>query len=447
LLGVICWISRFKIDSSDLHYLAQLRGAADQPLFTTSFLDYLAQLRFTGHIDAVPEGSVVFPYEPLIRVQAPLIEAQLLESALLNLINFPTLIATKAARICIAAQGDPVLEFGLRRAQGIDGALTASRAAYIGGCASTSNTLAGKLFDIPVRGTHAHSWVLAFDSELEAFEQYAAALPDNALFLVDTYDTLQGVQQAIEIGHKLRANGHELLGVRLDSGDLAHLSIECRRLLDEAGFSSAVIVASNELDEIIITELKRQGARINVWGVGTHLVTSTNQPALDGVYKLSAIRDPDGEWEDKIKLSEQMVKTNHPGILQVRRYHNHAENTLDVIYDTRQTPFIHGVAVDPNDATHKSTIQSSWTYRDLLVPIFRNGELCYTSPPLKTIRATTLKELAQFPIGIKRFLNPHLYKVHMESSLYRKKIELVRKIRQTVAKDQHIRSINSDGSA
>jgi nicotinate phosphoribosyltransferase len=284
LESVIHFIENFKFDSSDLNYLAQLKGPDGNLYFNEEFLNYLAQLRFTGDIDAIPEGTVVFPYEPLVRVQAPLIECQLLESPLLNLINFPTLVATKAARVCLAANGDSVIEFGLRRAQGIDGALTASRAAYIGGCDSTSNILAGKMFGIPVKGTHAHSWVMVFDEELEAFQTYAKNLPNNCVFLVDTYDTIEGVKKAIQVGQWLRQEGKKMIGIRLDSGDLADLSIKSRALLDQAGFENAVIVASNELDETIISELKRQGAQINVWGVGTNLVTAKDQPALDGVY-------------------------------------------------------------------------------------------------------------------------------------------------------------------
>lgn len=433
LEALIEWLKRFRVEAEDLAYLSQLRSPAGVPLFAEDFLQYLGALRFTGHIDAVPEGTIVFPYEPLVRVQAPLIEAQLLESAFLNLVNFPTLIATKAARLCIAAQGEPVLEFGLRRAQGIDGALTASRAAYIGGCFATSNLLAGKLFGIPVRGTHAHSWVMAYDDELTAFEEYAAVQPDNALFLVDTYDTLQGVEHAIAIGKLLRQRGHKLLGIRLDSGDLAYLSIQSRQLLDAAGFNDAVIIGSNELDEVLISELKRQGAKINVWGVGTHLVTSTNQPALDGVYKMSALRDQGGEWHDKIKLSEQMAKVNHPGILQVRRYRRRGENTLDVIYDIRSPPSAEGMAYDAHDPTLYSLLDPSWDYEDFLEPIFRDGNLVYAAPSLNDIRRKTSENLNQFHVGIKRFFNPHLYKVRMEASLYKKKIDLIKKIRDSIA--------------
>ncbi len=289
-------------------------------------------------IDAMPEGTVAFPHEPLLRVRGPIIECQILETALLNILNFQTLIATKASRVVHAAQGDQVLEFGLRRAQGIDGALAASRAAYIGGCHATSNVLAGKLFGIPVRGTHAHSWVMSFENELEAFAAYAQAMPNNCVFLVDTYDTLEGVRNAIRIGNVLRDSGHRMVGIRLDSGDLAQLSVDARKLLDEAGFTDASIVASNDLDEKLIESLKHQGAKISIWGVGTKLVTAYDQPALGGVYKLGAIQDSDGRWVPKIKLSEQLIKTSTPGILQVRRYFHQGCMAADRIWNELEEP-------------------------------------------------------------------------------------------------------------
>src|SRR2546422_1193636 len=274
LAPAIEFLRVFQFTEDDLAFLGAIRGNDDQPLFDRGFLDYLGTLRFSCDVDAIPEGTAVFPQEPLLRIQGPILQCQLLETALLNLINFQSLIATKAARVCLAARGEPVLEFGLRRAQGVDGALAASRAAYIGGCAATSNVLAAKLYGIPVRGTHAHSWVMSFDDEREAFRAYAEAMPNNCVFLVDTYDTLEGVRRAVEVGRLLRGRGHEMVGIRLDSGDLAWLSVEARKLLDAAGFPNAVIVASNDLDEHIIVSLKEQGARINVWGVGTKLVTA-----------------------------------------------------------------------------------------------------------------------------------------------------------------------------
>lgn len=429
------YLENFHFDASDLTYLASLRGADDLPLFEPAFFDFLAQMQFSCHVDAVAEGNVIFPYEPLIRIQGPLIQCQLLESPLLNLINFPTLIATKAARTCIAASGDSVIEFGLRRAQGIDGALTASRAAYIGGCDSTSNVLAGKLFGIPVRGTHAHSWIMVFDDELEAFQKYAQYLPNNCVFLVDTYDTIEGVKKAVSVGQWLKQQGKRFLGIRLDSGDLTYLSIKSREILDAAGFPDAAIIASNELDETIISELKRQGAKINIWGVGTNLVTASNQPALDGVYKLSAVRDPGGPWKYKLKLSEQMVKVSNPGILQVKRFSDQQGYVADAVYDVNLGLNCNSVIVDPLDPTRQKILNSHWESRDLLMPIFRNGKLVYDSPALNTIRSTTQKELGHFHSSIKRFINPHGYPVGMEKILYDLKVNLIKNIRNHVSYD------------
>ncbi len=430
LQTAIEYIKNFHFDSSDLEYLSNLEDSEGKRYFCKDFLDYLANLKFTCDVDAVPEGTAVFPYEPLIRVTGPLIQCQIMESPLLNLINFPTLIATKAARICFAAQGDEVLEFGLRRAQGIDGALTASRAAFIGGCHATSNVLAGKLFGIPVRGTHAHSWIMVFEEELEAFKAYAESVPSNCVFLVDTYDSLEGVKKAIEVGKWLKSRGKKLLGIRLDSGDLAFLSIQSRKMLDNAGFSDTRIMASNELDETIISELKRQGAQVSVWGVGTNLVTAKDYPALDGVYKLSAIRDPGREWKYKLKLSEQLGKVSNPGILQVKRFYSSKGNIADVVYDIHTDISQGCVSVDPFDSTKETHLDSSFSSRDLLVPIFRRGELVYQCPTLELIRKKTQEELEQFPVGIKRFIYPHQYFVGMEKKLYDQKVNLIRNIRQ-----------------
>jgi nicotinate phosphoribosyltransferase len=429
LESVIAYLEHFHFDASDLAYLATLQSPEKVPFFPQDFLDYLGNLKFTCDVEAVPEGTVVFPYEPLIRIQGPLIQCQILESPLLNLINFPSLIATKAARICVAAKDDPVMEFGLRRSQGIDGALTASRAAYIGGCDSTSNVLAGKLFNIPVKGTHSHSWVMVFDEELEAFQTYAKYLPDNCVFLVDTYDTIEGVKKAIEVGLWLKSQGKTLLGIRLDSGDLADLSIRSRELLDAAGLQDTTIIASNELDETVISELKRQGAQINVWGVGTNLVTGESQPALNGVYKLSALRQPGEAWKYKLKLSEQMLKVSNPGILQVRRYSSHRTNLADVIYDVNADMTNDCHVVDPLDPVQQKTLKKGLDSKDLLVPIFRAGKRVYELPSLPEIRAKTQDELRHFNIGIKRFLNPHKYFVGMEKTLYQLKVSLINQLR------------------
>lgn len=429
LENVIRYVENFHFDSSDLEYLSTLETSDGNKIFCDGFLEYLNQLKFSCDIDAAPEGSVVFPYEPLLRIKGPLIQCQILESPLLNLFNFASLIATKAARMCIASKGDPVIEFGLRRAQGIDGALTASRSAYIGGCDSTSNVLAGKLFGIPVKGTHSHSWVMVFDEELESFQAYAESLPDECVFLVDTYDTIEGVKKAIEVGKWLKSRGKRLVGIRLDSGDLADLSIKSRTLLNAAGFNDTKIVASNELDEVIISELKRQGAQINIWGVGTNLVTAQDQPALDGVYKLSAIRDPGGPWKYKLKLSEQMVKVSNPGILQVKRYFTAQGYVADAIYDVNSDMSNGCTIIDPLDPTQRKILKKDLKGVDLLEPIFREGKLVYNLPSIHDIRSKTKEELQKFHVGIKRFLNPHRYIVGLEKSLYDLKINLIHHIR------------------
>ncbi len=418
-------LKNFRFDSSDLEYLESLTGSDGKPLFEKEFLDYLGRMEFCCDIDAVPEGTVVFPHEPLVRVTGPIIQAQLVESLLLNIINFQSLIATKAARVCMAAGSTPVIEFGLRRAQGIDGGLAASRAAFIGGCVGTSNTLAGKLFGIPVKGTHAHSWVMFFDSELESFAAYAAAMPNNCIFLVDTYNSLNGVKNAIKIGIKLRQEGHEMIGIRLDSGDLAYLSIEARRMLDEAGFRNTMIVASNELDETIIESLNLQGAAITVWGVGTKLVTGHGQPALGGVYKLAAIKKNE-VWQRKLKLSEQVIKVNNPGILNVRRFFD--KNGLavaDAIYDIEEHESQSWIIVDPVTPMHKKDVASALEYEDLLVPVLRQGKPVYDLPEITLIQIRTKQQLELFHPAIKRFVNPHVYPVGLESRLHNIKMDLV----------------------
>jgi len=432
LSAAIEFLRDYRFEPSDLAYLATIAGRDNQPLFDDSFLNYLGKLRFTCDVDAMPEGTVVLPHEPLLRVQGPILQAQLLETPLLNFLNFQSLIATKSARICLAARGEPVVEFGLRRAQGIDGALTASRAAYVGGCIGTSNVLAGQTFGIPVSGTHAHSWVLSFDDELEAFTAYARALPNNCIFLVDTYDSLAGVRHAVKIGKQLRDQGHPLGGIRLDSGDLAFLSIQARRILDEAGFTDAAIVASNDLDEHIIESLKQQGAKITVWGVGTRLVTAYDQPALGGVYKLSAIRKPDGSWEPKLKLSEQAAKINNPGILQVRRFRSAAEFTGDAIYDSSRAVPESFTIVDPLDATHRKHIAPGADSEDLLLPIFREGRLVFKQPSLAEVRQRVQQQLAMLHPGIKRGINPHQYPAGLELGLHDLKTKLILEARGNI---------------
>jgi len=422
---VIEWLQAFRFAPDDLAYLATLTGNDEKPLFEPAFLDYLGRLRLSLDIDAIPEGTVVFPHQPLLRVRGPILQGQLLETALLCLVNFNTLIATKAARICAAARGEPVLEFGLRRAQGLDGAVSASRAAHVGGCASTSNVLAGKRYGIPVRGTHAHSWVMSFDDELEAFEAYAQAMPNNCVFLVDTYDTLEGVRHAITVGIKLRERGYEMVGIRLDSGDLAWLSIEARKLLDASGFPKAAIVASNDLDERTIASIKDQGGKVSVWGVGTKLVTAFDQPALGGVYKLAAIREPGGVWKPRVKLSEQAIKVSNPGIQNVRRFTKDGEAIGDVIWDELHPAPGQWTMVDPADHTRSKVMPADATSHDLLVPLLRNGGLVYHRPLLADVRARTQTQLELFHAGIKRLDNPHLYPVGLEAGLHERKTALI----------------------
>jgi nicotinate phosphoribosyltransferase len=429
LATLVEFIENFRFEPEDLDYLAGLKGNDDRTLFEPGFLDYLAGFRWTLDLDAMPEGTVVFPQEPMVRVQGPLLEAQLLETPLLNIMNFQTLIATKAARVVQAARGEPVLEFGLRRAQGIDGALSASRAAYVGGCAGTSNVLAGRLFGIPVRGTHAHSWIMCFESELDAFQTYAQVMPNNCIFLVDTYDTLQGVRHAIQVGRSLQERGYRFVGIRLDSGDLAALSIQARQMLDEAGFPDAVIVASNDLDEFLIENLKLQGAKICVWGVGTRLVTGFGQPALGGVYKLSAIRDAQGQWRDTIKLSEQTGKVSCPGVLQVRRFVCQGQAIADAIYDIRIGMPSACVLVDPIDISQRRTLPADAEGEDLLVPVFRRGRRVLELPGLESARRRCQDQLALLPMTVKRFVNPQTYFVGLEEGLFDRKTRLLLKAR------------------
>jgi nicotinate phosphoribosyltransferase len=430
----IAWLRGLRFTEADLSYLASLPGDDGAALFDPAFLVYLRDFAFTCDVDAIPEGTVVFPHEPLLRVRGSILQGQIVETALLNFINFQSLIATKASRVCLATQGDPVLEFGLRRAQGVDGALAASRAAYIGGCAATSNVLAGQIFGIPVKGTHAHSWIMSFDSEPEAFRAYAEALPNNSIFLVDTYDSLEGVRRAIEAGKWLRTQGHEMAGIRLDSGDLAYLSIEARKILDAAGFPKAVIVASNDLDEHIITSLKQQGAKIGLWGVGTKLVTAFDQPALGGIYKLSALRDGSGPWQYKLKLSEQPAKITNPGIHQVARFSRGGEFIGDMIYnEAMPLPATARTIVDPHHPTRRKVIPIDATREELLVPIFRDGQLVYAEPTLLEIRARTQTQLAQLYSGIKRLLNPHEYPVGLEPGLSDLKNQLILQHRPAAA--------------
>ncbi len=425
LAYVVDFLGNLRFTDDDIAYLSTIAGNDGKALFEPGFLQYLHELTFTVDIDAIPEGTAVFPHQPLLRVIGPLLQCQILETPLLTMINFQTLVATKASRICAAANGDPVVDFGLRRAQGIDGGVSASRAAYIGGCDGTSNLLAGKLFDIPVRGTHAHSWIMSFNDELDAFNAYADSLPHNCIFLVDTYDTLEGVQKAVEAGNKLRERGIEMIGIRLDSGDLAYLSIEARKILDDGGFPNAAIAASNDLDEHIITSLKNQGAKINLWGVGTKLVTAYDQPALSGVYKLTAIRQPGDAWTPKVKVSEQTAKISTPGVLQVRRFKNGSRFIADMTYDETIGTKQANVIVDPVDHTRRKYVNDNAEYEDLLVPIFRSGQCVYELPSIHGTRNRAKEQLTALHPTVKRFIYPHRYPAGLELNLHELKTRLI----------------------
>ena len=430
LTTVIDFLRAFHFNETEIDYLAAQRGNDDKPLFSTGFLDYLRTLRLTCDIDAIPEGTLVFPNEPLIRVRGPIIECQLLETALLNILNFESLIATKAARVCLAAENDPVIEFGLRRAQGVDGGLTAARAAYVGGCASTSNLQAGQGFGIPVSGTQAHSWIMFFESEREAFEAYAKAMPNNCVFLVDTFNSLDGVRHAINVAIQLRKNGHEMIGVRLDSGDRVALSIETRRILDQAGFTTAKIVCSGDLDEYAIADMKRHGARIDMWGMGTKLATGQPDAALSGIYKLGAVRRPGGQWQYRIKLSDERAKTSCPGLLQVRRFHEPDGRFIaDAIYEIDHQISKPCLIVDLQ-TEQETEIPVDMDSTDLLVPIFRKGELVYQMPDLAASRECTRQQLSRLPPEISRLDNPCAYPVGLEKSLHELRSGLIARAKE-----------------
>ena len=423
LESAIHYINNLHFDKEDIEYLRTLN------LFDEGFFDYLRTLRFTGELYAMPEGTVVFPFEPLVRIKAPIMQAQLMETALLNIINHQTLIATKASRVVYAANGDPVMEFGLRRAQGPDAGIYGARAAVIGGCAGTSNVLTGQLFDIAVKGTHAHSWVMSFPDELSAFRAYARTFPSTCMLLVDTYDTLRsGVPNAITVFNELCEQGYEPVGIRLDSGDLAYLSKKAREMLDEAGYPNAKIFASSDLDETVIRDLKAQGARIDVWGVGTKLITSDDHPALGGVYKMAA-EIVNGELQPKIKRSDNPAKVTNPGYKKVYRLYRKkngkaiadlmtlAHETIDTAKPLR--------IFDPAQ-TWKSMVITDFFARELLIPIFIDGKQVYQSPDIHEIQEYAKKELTTMWEEYKRLLNPHVYKVDLSDELYDLKQKLLR---------------------
>jgi len=420
---VVDYIKNIHFTSEDLGYLEKLA------IFPEKVVRYLKKFRFTGDLFAVPEGTAVFPYEPIIRVTAPLPEAQFIESALLNIMNFQTLIATKASRVCMAAEGDPVIEFGLRRAHGPDAAIGAARAAFIGGAQATSNILAGKLFNIPVRGTVAHSWVESFPSELEAFRAYCRVYPKDCLLLVDTYDTLKsGVPNVIKIGNELKAQGKgDLKGIRLDSGNLAYLSKEARKMLDREGFKEAKIFASSDLDEWIIESIKKQGGRIDSWGVGTKLVTAYSTPAQSGVYKLTAIEE-NGRMQPKIKLSDNPEKITNPGMKKVVRFFDDSGLMRgDVLFLEKEPLEAKPLRGYHPTIPHVSKIfPPKFSRQELLIPIFREGRLVYSKPSLKKIQGNSRQNLEQLGSEFKRLKNPHIYHVGLSKQLMKTKRDLLK---------------------
>lgn len=424
---LIQYIKELHFAPQDIDYLASLH------IFDRDFLDYLADFHFSGDIYAIPEGTVVFPREPLVKVIAPIMEAQLVETAILNIINHQSLIATKAARVCYAAKGDGIMEFGLRRAQGPDAGIYGARAAVIGGCTGTSNVLCGQLFDIPVKGTHAHSWIMSFPDEYTAFKTYADLYPSACILLVDTYDTLKsGVPNAIRVFSEMRAAGIPLTfyGIRLDSGDLAYLSKKARRMLDDAGFTDAVISASNDLDEYLIETLKAQGAAITSWGVGTNLITAKDNPAFGGVYKLAAIMNEDGDFIPKIKLSENSEKITNPSNKTVYRIYEKETGKIkaDLICLVGETfnenaPLL---LFDPTEPWKKTKLApGTYTLREIMVPIFQNGTCCYDSPKVMDIRTYCQNEQNTLWDETRRFANPHKVYVDLSQKLYDIKIELL----------------------
>jgi len=422
------YILNLNFGSEEIDYLKGLN------VFDDEFLDYLKNFKFTGDVYSVPEGTVVFPGEPILTVKAPIIEAQLIETALLNIINFQTLIASKSAKINYAAKGDPVMEFGLRRAQAPDAGIYGARAAVIGGCSSTSNVLAGKMFDIPVAGTHAHSWVMNFPDEYTAFLEYARTYPDNAMLLVDTYDTLKsGVPNAIKVFDVLAKEGKRPKGIRLDSGDLAYFSKKARQMLDNAGYPDAKICASGDLDEKSIDSLKNQGAKIDLWGVGTRLITSNDMPALGGVYKLACVFDDNGNEIPKIKVSDNIAKITNPGFKNIYRVYDNATGKAEADFialrsedevDTSK-PL---VLTHPTERWKKITF-TNYTVRALQIEVIKNGKLVYDLPKLKDIKEYVKTELDSFWDEYKRLDSPHFYKVDLSDGLYELKRDMLTEIR------------------
>ena len=409
---------------------------ASLKIFEDDFLDYLKNFKFTGDIYAIPEGSVMFPREPMLKVIAPIMEAQFIETAILNILNHQSLIATKAARICYAAEGDGIMEFGLRRAQGPDAGIYGARAAVIGGCAGTSNVLTGQMFDVPVMGTHAHSWIMSFDDEYTAFYTYAKLYPMACTLLVDTYDTLNsGVPNAIKVFKQIKKEGIELknYGIRLDSGDLAYLSKKARKMLDDAGFKDATITASNDLDEFLIASLKMQGAEITNWGVGTNLITSKDCPSFGGVYKLAAIMEDGENFTPKIKLSDNSEKITNPGNKKIYRIYEKENNKIkaDLICLENET-FTENEDMhlfDPHEPWKKTVLKAgTFTLKEMLVKVFDKGQCVYHSDSVMKLRDFAISEMETLWEETKRFENPHQVYVDLSQKLYDIKISLLEKM-------------------
>lgn len=422
-------VDSYRFDDEALDYLSEIRSPEGNLLFGRGFLEYLSDFGLHVDIDAVLEGTVVFPNEPFVRVRGSILECQLLETALLNCINFETLIATKAARVCQVAEA-PVAEFGLRRAQGAAGGVWASRAAVVGGCASTSNVLAGQMFGLPVSGTHGHSWVMSFPDELAAFRAYAASFPDNCVLLVDTYDVEQGVRNAIAVGLEMRARGQRLAGIRIDSGDLAWLAKGARRLLDEAGLSDCGIILSNDLDEYAIKSIRDEGAQVAGWGVGTKLACAYDQPTLGGVYKLGATREPEGAWKDHVKITGSAQKLTTPGVLDVRRYfYDNGLIAGDMVFDVNCGVGECETIVDPHDSLRRKKL-AGMRFEPLLSPFARDGKVVLdaTQRDALVARDRARAGLATLDETQKRMLNPHTYPVGLERTLFDRRQELVARL-------------------
>lgn len=408
---VIAYLTALSFDDDDITYLRQLN------LFSKDLLDYVRGFQFSGDVYSFPEGSLIFPQEPILRIDAPLSEAQLIETAVLNFVNFQTLIASKASRICSAARERPVIEFGLRRSQGQDGGLSASRASYVGGCEGTSNVLAGKMFGIPVRGTHAHSWVMSFDSELEAFQAYARVYPDNSILLVDTYDSIKsGIPNAITVAHDLRKEGHRLIGIRLDSGDIVSISKQAREMLDEADLEDVKIFVSGDLDEYRIDRMLREGAPVDFFGVGTRLATGHQEASLTGVYKMAAMEDRDGAMIPKMKTSDELVKGTLPGIKNVVRFFENDTMVFDVICRDDETPGPGSRIFDLNGSG--LTIPENATGVKQLLPVMQGGKPVSQSPSLEEIQHAYRDGFRMLPERYRAIADTDVYPVMISESLF-----------------------------